>query len=144
MTITRIPRGTFLPLLFILLAFAACDSEPAVEERILGTWKNGDGNLIRFEEGEKAAVGQEGLSGEGACRYEIRTDTIAVTMLPDGETDAFVVYNMRLAGDTLRILTLERHEAGSVRSITVEQFAEQVGRPMYKLDFLKEKPKEKK
>lgn len=115
--------------------FAACSGEPSVEERLPGSWKNGDGNLIRFEKGDKAAVGQEGLSGEGPCRYEVRNDTVLVTMLPDGEGDTFAVYRLRLDRDTLRIIALERHAPNKVNSISIEQYAEQVGRPIYKLDF---------
>ena len=123
-------------LLFLAaLLLAACNNEPPVEEQLIGSWKNGDGNLVRFEEGEKAAVGQEGLSGEGPCRYEVRQDTIVVTMLPDGENDTYVVYRMRLESDTLRISTIERHAPNTVRSLTVEQYAQQAGRPLYKLDF---------
>lgn len=121
----------------VLLGCVACDREETVEERILGAWKNGDGNIIRFEEGEKAAVGQEGLEGEGPCSYEIRGDTVAVTMLPGDASDATVVYNLRLHGDTLRILTLARHEGGASMRLTAEEYAEQVGRPLYKLEFLR-------
>lgn len=138
-------RRAAAALLLTLLAFTACDREETVEERILGAWKNGDGNIIRFEEGEKAAVGQEGLAGEGPCRYEIRGDTVAVTMLPGDASDATVVYNMRLAGDTLRILTLERKQGGTSMMLTVEEYAAQAGRPLYKLEFLRlqEKTEEK-
>jgi hypothetical protein len=130
-------RIALLPLLCAILVVAGCDAEPSLQERIVGSWKNGDGNIIRFEEGEKAAVGQEGLAGEGPCRYELRSDTISVTMPSAGDPDVYVVYNMRLAGDTLRILTLERHEGGASMRLTVGEFAEQIGRPLYKLDFLR-------
>jgi hypothetical protein len=125
-----------IPLLAIsVVLFAACNGEPSVEERLTGSWKNGDGNLIRFEEGDKAAVGQEGLSGEGPCRYEIRQDTIVVTMLPDGEGDTYTVYRMKLVDDTLRIISLEPHSPGNVALVQIEQYARQMGRPIYKLDF---------
>ncbi len=130
-----------LLLALIILVLAGCDGEPAIEDRLPGSWKNGDGNLIRFDADGAAAVGQEGLSGEGACRYEVRGDTIVVTMIAEEETEAYVVYRMRLDGDTLRINSLERHVAGEVSAITVEQYARQVGRPLYKLDFLREKEK---
>lgn len=136
MNTTRLLRLAALPFLLIL-ALTACDREVPVEERILGAWKNGDGNIIRFEEGSKAAVGQEGLDGEGPCTYEIRGDTVSVTMLPAEASDASVVYDMRLAGDTLRILALERHEGGQSMRLSVEQYATQMGRPLYKLDFLR-------
>ncbi|MBE0644854.1 MAG: hypothetical protein IH600_12290 [Bacteroidetes bacterium] len=123
------------------MLLVACNGEPSLEEQLAGAWKNGDGNLIRFEEGDKAAVGQEGLSGEGACRYEIRQDTVVVTMLPDGETDTYVVYRLRLEDDTLRISSLERHAPNSVSSLTLEQYAQQAGRPLYKLDFTRIKKK---
>ena len=122
-------------LIFLIAAamFAACNSEPPIEDQLNGSWKNGDGNIIRFADGAKAAVGQEGLSGEGECRFEVRQDTIVVTMLPDGPSDTYVIYRMRLENDTLRIASLERHAPNSVRTLTVEQYAQQAGRPLYKL-----------
>lgn len=134
-------RILFLALTIVL--FAGCEGGPSIEDRLPGAWKNGDGNLIRFDADGAAAVGQEGLSGEGACRYDVRGDTIVVTMIAEEKTEVYVVYRMRLDGDTLRINTLERHVGGQVSVITVEQYAEQVGRPLYKLDFLREKEKTK-
>lgn len=128
-------KARILLLSLIAVLIAACNGEPTVEDRLPGMWKNGDGNTVRFEKGDKAAVGQEGLSGEGPCRYEIRQDTVLVTMLPDGAEETYQVFRMRLAGDTLRIIALERHAPGSVNSVTIEQYAAQVGRPIYKLDF---------
>ena len=145
MTMIAAMRRAAAAVFLILLAFTACDREAPVEERILGAWKNGDGNIIRFEEGDKAAVGQEGLAGEGPCRYDVNGDTVSVTMLPADASDATVVYNMRLAGDTLRILTLERKQGGASMMLTVEEYAAQAGRPLYKLEFLRmqEKTEEK-
>ncbi|MFZ1730676.1 MAG: hypothetical protein WBQ23_05605 [Bacteroidota bacterium] len=128
-------KSRILLLAFAAVLFAACNGEPSVVERLPGSWKNGDGNMVRFEKGDKAAVGQEGLSGEGACRYAVRQDTIVVTMLPDGAGDTYAVYRMKLDADTLRIISLERHAPGKVTSVTIEQYAQQVGRPIYKLDF---------
>lgn len=129
----------------VLLAWAltACDSEPSIEERLRGQWKNGDGNLIGFAEDGVGSIGQEGLSGSGDCRYELRGDTVIVTVPMDGAADAAVIYAMGFDGDTLRIRTIERVEGGASMRLTVEQYAAQMGRPLYKLDFLKEDNVEK-
>lgn len=113
----------------------ACDREATVEERLQGTWKNGDGNLLRFEEDGRALVGQEGLSGEGECSYELREDSVSVTMIPDEDPELRIVYRLRLDGDTLRLLFFERHTPYGMGSVTAEQYAQQIGRPVYKLDF---------
>jgi hypothetical protein len=137
-----VPAAIITGILFAL-AFAACDSQPSVEDRLRGQWKNGDGNLIGFSAEGAATVGQEGLDGTGDCRYEVHGDTVLVTFPVNEETDAYVVYSMGLDGDTLRIRGLERFEGGASMRLTVEEYAAQSGRPLYKLDFLKEKETKK-
>jgi hypothetical protein len=125
--------------LFLLICtsalFAACSSEPD----IVGKWKNGDGNLIRFDDEGKAWLGQEGFSDEGECNYTVAGDTIVVTTLPEGGDSLYNSYRMVLSGDTLRIAVFGLHATGMQQLIPIEEFALQSGKPMDKLTFARMK-----
>ncbi|MBR9978984.1 MAG: hypothetical protein KFH87_12935 [Bacteroidetes bacterium] len=132
-------RPTYIGSLFLTILLlsivVACEREATVDEQLQGTWKNGDGNLLRFEGDGRALVGQEGLSGEGECRYELRGDSVSVTMIPDEDPELRIVYRLWLDGDTLRLLSFERHTPYGMGSLTAGEYAQQTGRPAYKLDF---------
>lgn len=121
--------------LIILLVFAmtSCGG-PDLEARLQGPWKNGDGNLIRFAGEEKAFIGQEGLSGEGECRYEIIGDSVRVRTLP-GDDQSVNTYFMHLAGDTLYLDAISLERPGQRQTIAGEELAHRTGKPAYKLHF---------
>lgn len=123
--------------IFFLLCFssllAACSSEPGVE----GKWKNGDGNLIRFDNAGKAWLGQEGYPDEGECNYTIAGDTVVVTTLPEGGDSLYNSYRMVLSDDTLRIAVFGLHATGMQQLIPIEEFALRSGKPMDKLTFIR-------
>lgn len=132
--------GQFALLLTALVLIASCGG-PDVEERLQGQWKNGDGNLVRFSEESKAFIGQEGLSGEGECRFEIIGDSVRVSTLP-GEDQQTNTYFMHLVGDTLYLDAIALERPGHHQRISSEDFALRTGKPPYKLHFTRiaEKP----
>jgi hypothetical protein len=140
--VLRLP-ATLLPVLVLLpivMLLSSCGG-PDVEEQLQGKWKNGDGNLIRFGAENTAFIGQEGLSGEGECRFEITGDSVRVTTLP-GEEQQTNTYYMRLAGDTLYLDAIALERPGHRQRISSEDFALRTGKPSYKLHFTRiaEKP----
>ncbi|MCZ7556041.1 MAG: hypothetical protein M5R41_06530 [Bacteroidia bacterium] len=124
-------------IIFFLLCFssllAACSQEPGVE----GKWKNGDGNLIRFDNAGKAWLGQEGYPDEGECNYTVTADTVVVTTLPEGGDSLYNSYRMVLSDDTLRIVVFGLHATGMQQLIPIEEFALRSGKPMDKLTFIR-------
>jgi len=134
-------RGRLLSMLLpVVLLLAACGG-PDIEERLQGQWKNGDGNLVRFTTEHTAYIGQEGLSGEGECRFEIIGDSVRVSTLP-GEEQQTNTYFMHLAGDTLYLDAIGLDRPGHRQRISSEDFALRTGKPSYKLHFTRiaEKP----
>ncbi len=125
--------GGALLFIFLLIAAASCDG-PDTETQLQGQWKNGDGNLIRFAGEEKAFIGQEGLSGEGECRYTIEGDSVRVRTLP-GDDQSVNVYFMHLAGDTLYLDAISLERPGQRQTIGGEELARRTGKPAYKLHF---------
>jgi hypothetical protein len=120
-------------LICVTALLAACSSESGVE----GKWKNGDGNLIRFDNAGKAWLGQEGYPDEGECNYTVAGDTIVVTTLPEGGDSLYNSYRMVLSGDTLRIAVFGLHATGMQQLIPIEDFALRSGKPMDKLAFVR-------
>jgi|GEM_PF-1325855 len=116
----------------IVLALVACSRQSDLE----GTWKNGDGNLIRFEGGGKAWLSQEGLSGEGECSWTRSGDSIVVTSIPSNDDPSWNTYRMFLVGDTLHFVSIGLHpREGEVYELPIEEFALRSGKPLYKLSF---------
>ena len=100
----RVPgrlSAVLIHVLLPLLLLAGCSGEADTAERLPGAWKNGDGNLIFFNEDGKAAIGQEGLEGEGECRYEVDGDSVKLITLPDGPEDSGNIFDLYYSGDTL-------------------------------------------
>jgi len=118
-----------------LLLLAACSSEGDVS----GKWKNGDGNLIRFDDAGKAWLGQEGYPDEGECNYRASGDTIIVSTLPEGGDSLYNSYRMLLTDDTLRIVVFGLHATGVEQLVPIEEFAKRSGKPLDKLAFVKMK-----
>ncbi|MCB2204653.1 hypothetical protein KQI65_07885 [bacterium] len=131
MTHTRIFAAAAL--LLSLCILPACGG-PSVEDSLRGNWKNGDGNLLRFAEEDKAFIGQEGLSGEGECRFEVNGDSVRVRTLP-GDGGSVNTYMLHLAGDTLYLDAISLERPGQKQTIRSEEFAERSGKPAYKLHF---------
>ena len=118
-----------------LILLAGCSTQPDVE----GKWKNGDGNLIRFDAEDKAWLGQEGYPDEGECRYRMSGDTIVVSTKPEGADSLYNSYRMLLTYDTLRIVVFGLHAGGVEQLVPVEEFAKRSGKPLDKLAFVKMK-----
>ncbi|MDT8325045.1 MAG: hypothetical protein RRA94_13105 [Bacteroidota bacterium] len=121
-------------LLVILLVVASACGGRDTEAQLQGPWKNGDGNLLRFAGGDKAFIGQEGLSGEGECRYEVIGDSVRVRTLP-GDDASVNTYFLHLAGDTLYLDAISLERPGQRQRIAGEELARRTGKPAYKLHF---------
>ncbi len=132
--------GVGAAVLGILLIAAACGG-PDIEAQLQGQWKNGDGNMLRFAGEEKAFIGQEGLSGEGECRYETIGDSVRVRTLP-GDDGAVNTYFLHLKADTLYLDAISLERTGQRQTIRSDEFARRSGKPAYKLHFTRitEKP----
>jgi hypothetical protein len=115
------------------IIIAGCGSDHT--EQLVGTWKNGDGNLLRFTEDGKAFRGQEGLSGEGASTYVIKDDSIIVTTDPEEDPGSTNTFHLLLAGDTLYLASITLKRPGETKTIPIETFALQTGKSVSKMHF---------
>jgi hypothetical protein len=129
----RSAGASALFLLLLLAVISSCGG-PDVETQLQGKWKNGDGNLIRFAGEERAFIGQEGLSGEGECRFTVTGDSVRLRTLP-GDDQSVNVYFMHLAGDTLYLDAISLERPGQRQTIAGEELARRTGKPAYKLHF---------
>jgi hypothetical protein len=130
---------TMKRLSYILLAgamlFVACSlsSGPDVE----GRWMNGDGNLVRFESGGKAWVGQQGYENMDECTWTLSGDTIVVVTEPEGPDSLHNTYRLLLEGDTLHLVMLSLHAIGVQEDLAIEEFARRSGKSREKLAFVR-------
>lgn len=141
----RLPARAILPSFLIICAvlLASCGGEPDTADRLPGTWKNGDGNIIHFREEGKATIGQEGLEGEGACRYEVQGDSVRLITLPDGPEDSGNIFDLYYSGDTLYMAAITLVRPGERSRISGEQLQMRLGKPMYKMHFTRIEPEAK-
>lgn len=122
-----------IPLFALLVAVAGCGSN--VSDQLPGTWKNGDGNLLRFVDDGRVFRGQEGYEDEAESTYEVRGDSVFVTTVPDepgGPTNTFRLF---ASSDTLYLVSITLTRPGEERTIPVDEFALQTGRSASKFHF---------
>ena len=124
-------------MLLLAVSFAGCggESDTDVAEVIHGRWKNGDGSLMRFMEEGRAAIGQEGLEGEGACEYEVKGDSVRLTTLPESPGDPRNIFEFHYAGDTLYMTAVTLLRPGERTRFTQDELPALLGKPMDKLHF---------
>lgn len=130
---------TTAPLMLILLAalLLGCggNGDTDVAEVIRGSWKNGDGSLMRFMDEGRAAIGQEGLEGEGACEYEVQGDSVRLTTLPESPGDPRNLFEFHYSGDTLYMTAVTLLRPGERTRFSQDELPSLLGKPMYKLHF---------
>jgi hypothetical protein len=129
------PLAVLVHGMLFLLFLAGCSGEADTAERLPGAWKNGDGNLIFFEEEGKATIGQEGLEGRGDCRYEVDDDSVKLITLPDGPEDSGNIFELYYSGDTLYMAAITLVRPGERSRISGDQLQMRLGKPLYKLHF---------
>ncbi|PLX22586.1 MAG: hypothetical protein C0600_16410 [Ignavibacteria bacterium] len=123
----------FIPLFIVLIVVAGCGSD--VADELTGTWKNGDGNLLRFTDEGLAYRGQEGYDDEGESTFEVRGDSVIVTTEPDEAGGPSNMFHLFFARDTLYLISITLQRPGEERTIPLEEFALQLGRPASKFHF---------
>ena len=130
-------RAALFLVLFLAASFAGCggESDTDVAEVIRGSWKNGDGSLMRFMEEGRAAIGQEGLEGEGACEYEVEGDSVRLVTLPESPGDPRNIFEFHYSGDTLYMTAVTLLRPGERTRFSQEELPALLGKPMYKLHF---------
>ena len=122
-----------IPLIALLVALAGCG--PDLTDQLPGTWKNGDGNLLRFTGDGMVYQGQEGYEDEAQATFEVRGDSVLVTTVPGepgGQTNTFSLF---ASGDTLYLISITLTRPGEQRTIPLDEFALQTGRPASKFHF---------
>ncbi len=122
-------------MLSLLSGCGGGEDDPDVAELIRGRWKNGDGSLVRFMEGDSAAVGQEGLAGEGACRYEVSGDSVRLITLFNGKDQPGDIFELYYSGDTLYMTAITLQRPGERARFSGDRLQILTGKPLYKLHF---------
>lgn len=125
----------FMILVFLVLPGCGGDADSDVAEVIRGRWKNGDGSLMRFMEDGRAAIGQEGLEGEGDCEFEVEGDSVRLTTLPESPGDPRNIFEFHYSGDTLYMTAVTLLRPGERTRFSQDELPALLGKPMYKLHF---------